>query len=117
MLSAVKDGGVILGRNATLVLANAVGALHVRLVAPIGKRIERVVARTGLSPSAAAEQISIEDRIRAELSQRLYQWNPNHDEDYDLVINTGSITYEQVVDIIEEAYFSKYPRTTGGDEE
>ncbi|MGB3955058.1 MAG: glycoside-pentoside-hexuronide (GPH):cation symporter [Brooklawnia sp.] len=117
VLSAVKQGGVILGRNATLVLANAVGALHVRLVAPIGKRIERVVARTGLSPSAAAERISIEDRIRAELSQRLYQWNPNHDEDYDLVINTGSITYEQVVDIIEEAYFSKYPRTTGGDEE
>lgn len=33
------------------------------------------------------------------------------------MINTGSITYEQVVDIIEEAYFSKYPRTTGGDEE
>ncbi len=109
MLDAVTDGGVILGRNGAFVLSKAVGAFHVRLTAPIGKRIERVVDKTGLSPSEAAEQIETEDRIRAELSRRLYRWDPNADEYYDLVINTGSVTYKQVVEIIENAYLSKYP--------
>ena len=109
VLEAVKDGGVILGRNGALVLGKAGGAFHVRLTAPIGKRIERVVEKTGLNPSAAAEQIEVEDRIRTELSQRTYQWNPNTDEYYDLVINTGTVTYDQVVEMIVGMYRSKYP--------
>jgi glucuronide carrier protein len=109
VLDAVADGGVILGRNGAFVLSKAVGAFHVRLTAPIGKRIERVVDKAGLSPSEAAEQIETEDRVRAELSRRLYRWDPNADEYYDLVINTGSVTYKQVVEIIENAYLSKYP--------
>ena len=112
LLREVADGAVILGRNGALVLGKALGAFHVRLTAPIGVRIERVAAETGLSPSAAAERIEAEDRIRAEMSQRLYQWDPNTDEYYDLVINTGSVTYEQVVEMIVDVYRSKYP--TGG---
>ena len=111
LLSTVADGAVIVGRNGALVLGKAVGAFHVRLTAPIGVRIERVAAETGLSPSEAAEQIEAEDRIRTEMSQRLYQWNPNDDEYYDLVINTGTVTYEQVVEMIVGMYRSKYPAT------
>lgn len=111
LLSTVADGAVIVGRNGALVLGKAVGAFHVRLTAPIGVRIERVAAETGLSPSEAAEQIEAEDRIRTEMSQRLYQWNPNDDEYYDLVINTGTVTYDQVVEMIVGMYRSKYPET------
>lgn len=111
LLREVADGAVVLGRNGALVLGRAVGAFHVRLTAPMGMRIERVAAETGLSPSAAAERIEAEDRIRAEMSRRLYQWDPNTDEYYDLVINTGTVTYEQVVEMIVGMYRSKYPAT------
>ena len=109
VLKSVENGGVLLGRNGALVLGSVVGAVHVRLVAPLGKRVERVMAQTGLSASQASEQIENEDRIRAEMSRALYQWDPNDDQDYDLVINTGSVTYEQVAALVVGLYESKYP--------
>lgn len=109
VLSSVADGGVMLGRNGALVLGPVFGTLHVRLVAPLEKRVERVMYKTGLSASAATEQCHLEDRLRQEMSWALYQWNPNRDEDYDLVLNTASMTYEQIVDVIVEVYRGKYP--------
>ncbi|WP_295626500.1 cytidylate kinase family protein [uncultured Corynebacterium sp.] len=109
VLDAVDGGGVILGRNGALVLGRVVGAMHVRLIAPLGMRVERVMHKTGLSASEATEQCAAEDRIRAELSRALYNWDPNGDEYYDIVINTASVTYEQVVEIIVDLYRSKYP--------
>ncbi len=109
VLTSVADGGVILGRNGALVLGPVFGTLHVRLVAPLDRRIERVMYKTGLSVSDAAEQCHLEDRLRQEMSWALYQWNPNRDEDYDLVINTASLTYGQITDLIADTYRSKYP--------
>lgn len=109
VLMSVKDGGVMLGRNGALVLGPVFGTLHVRLIAPLGKRVERVIYKTGLSASEATEQCHLEDRLREEMSWALYRWNPNRDEDYDLVLNTASMTYEQIVDVIVEAYRGKYP--------
>lgn len=109
VLEHARDGAVIVGRNGALVLGRAVGALHVRLTAPLTKRIERVMAKTGLNAEQARERIEFEDRVRAEMSRNLYQWNPHVDEYYDLVINTGSVTYEQVVDMVVGFYRSKYP--------
>ncbi len=108
VIEAVEDGGVIMGRNGALVLGPAYGAIHVRLVAPLNKRVERVVNQMGLSTEEAQEQCLSEDRLRAEMSRALYQWNPNDDEDYDLVINTGSMTYQQAAEIIVDFYRSKY---------
>ncbi len=109
LLKLAEDGAVIAGRNGALVLGRGVGTLHVRLTAPTGKRVERVMSKTGLSQSQAESRIAVEDRVRAEMSRNLYQWDPNADEYYDLVINTGTVTYEQVVDMIVGFYRSKYP--------
>lgn len=109
LLKLAEDGAVIAGRNGALVLGGGVGTLHVRLTAPTNKRVERVMSKTGLSQSQAESRIAVEDRVRAEMSRNLYQWDPNADEYYDLVINTGTVTYEQVVDMIVGFYRSKYP--------
>lgn len=109
LLKFAEDGAVIAGRNGALVLGRGVGTLHVRLTAPTNKRVERVMSKTGLSQSQAESRIAVEDRVRAEMSRNLYQWDPNADEYYDLVINTGTVTYEQVVDMIVGFYRSKYP--------
>lgn len=110
VLEAVDNGGVLLGRNGAIVLRHVVGALHVRLVAPLGKRVERVMFKTGLGAAEAEEQCHAEDRLRAEMARALYQWDPNTDESYDLVLNTSSVTYDQIVDIIADVYYDKYPQ-------
>ncbi|WP_084109177.1 cytidylate kinase family protein [Knoellia aerolata] len=112
LLSLARDGAVIAGRNGAIVLGRAVGSLHVRLTAPLDTRIARVRSKTGLSESEAESRIAVEDRVRAEMSRILYQWDPHTDEYYDLVINTGTVPYEQVVDTIVGFYRSKYPETT-----
>lgn len=109
LMRFAEDGAVIGGRNGALVLGRAVGSLHVRLTAPLPLRIRRVMSKTGLDEQQAEARIRFEDRIRAELSRTLYQWDPHTDEYYDLVINTGTVTYEQVVDMIVGFYRSKYP--------
>ena len=43
------------------------------------------------------------------MSHKLYQWDPNSDEYYDMVINTATVTYEQVARMIARFYLSKYP--------
>lgn len=117
LLRYAEDGAVIRGRNGAVVLGRAVGSLHVRLTAPLPMRVRRVMARTGLSQDEAASRIAVEDRVRAEMSRVLYQWDPNADEYYDLVINTGTVTYEQVVDMIVGFYRSKYPEAVPAQEE
>lgn len=109
LLKFAEDGAVIAGRNGAIVLGRAVGALHVRLTAPMQMRIQRVRSKTGLSEADATARIVFEDRIRAEMSRNLYQWDPHTDEYYDLVINTATVTYDQVVDMIVGFYRSKYP--------
>ncbi|MCC2593934.1 glycoside-pentoside-hexuronide (GPH):cation symporter [Tessaracoccus sp. OS52] len=109
LLKLAEDGAVIAGRNGALVLGRAVGSFHVRLTAPLPMRIQRVMYKTGLSAEEAEARIKAEDHVRAEMSRYLYQWNPHTDEYYDLVINTGSVTYDQVVDMIVGIYRSKYP--------
>ncbi|SQG64234.1 glucuronide carrier protein [Corynebacterium renale] len=109
VLEKVANGGVILGRNGAFVLHHVVGALHVRLMAPKRKRIERVMQRTGLNAAQAQTQLEGEDRMRSEMAIHLYQWEPNNEHYYDLIINTGSVTYEQIVDTIIELYQTKYP--------
>ncbi|WP_181010003.1 cytidylate kinase family protein [Ornithinimicrobium sufpigmenti] len=111
LLTLARDGAVIRGRNGAYVLGRAVGSLHVRLTAPMEMRIERVMHKTGLERHAAESRIAVEDRVRAEMSKNLYQWDPHTDESYDLVINTGTVTYKQVVEMIVAYYRSKYPET------
>lgn len=117
VLGLARDGAVIRGRSGAYVLGRAVGSLHVRLTAPMEMRIERVMHKTGLDRHAAESRIAVEDRVRAEMSKNLYQWDPHTDESYDLVINTGTVTYQQVVEMIVAYYRSKYPQIAPGQSE
>lgn len=115
LLKYAEDGAVIAGRNGAVVLGRAVGSLHVRLTAPLDRRVNRVMAKTGLTAPEAAARIAFEDSMRAEMSRSLYRWNPHDDEYYDLVINTATVTYDQVVDMIVHFYRSKYPDAVSPD--
>lgn len=101
---AVAGGGVILGRNATVILGQHPGALHVRLNAPATVRVGRAAEADGISSTLADQRREHEDRLRVEMSQRLYGWNPNDDEHYDLVVNTGRYSLDEAVDMVQRAY-------------
>jgi cytidylate kinase len=98
-----RAGGVILGRNAALILANWPGALHVLLDGPLTQRIERAARDSGIDLGRAAKRQRREDQIRADMSIQLYGWDPRDTTRYDLAVNTGTMDLDTCVDIIVQA--------------
>ena len=111
---AGERGVVMLGRNAALILGDIPTALHVQLDAPVEVRIARAARVEGIDAAQAARRQRIEDRVRAEMSERFYFWNPMDVDRYDLVVNTGQLDVDTAVDVIVAAYRAKVARRTRG---
>lgn len=107
VLEATKQGGVILGRNGAVILADRPGALHVLLTGRVEDRIARAAAAAGISRELAARRQASEDAIRAEMSQKLYHWDPRDPARYDLVINTSRIAIPIATEVIVTASRSR----------
>jgi cytidylate kinase len=98
-----RQGGVIVGRNGALILADWPGALHVKLDGPLEQRIERAAKDSGIDIERAARRQQREDQVRADMSIEFYGWDPRETERYDLVVNTGTMDLDTCVDIIVQA--------------
>lgn len=86
-----RQGGVIIGRNATVILASRPRTVHVLLTGDVETRVARAAEAAGISPRQAQERQKREDRVRADMSRSFYGWDPRSPERYDLVINTGRL--------------------------
>ncbi|MGB8382334.1 MAG: cytidylate kinase-like family protein [Dermatophilaceae bacterium] len=100
VLDSTRDGGVILGRNGAIILADRPGSLHVLLTGVVGDRVARAAQAAGIDLARAARRQVSEDAVRAEMSRQLYQWDPQDPARYDLVINTSRIELDSAVDVI-----------------
>jgi cytidylate kinase len=109
---AGANGVVLLGRNGALILGDIPTALHVQVDAPVEVRIARAAREAGIDEAQAARRQRNEDRIRAEMSQRFYYWNPMDIDRYDLVVNTGVLDLDTCVDVVVAAYHAKTARAT-----
>lgn len=101
---AVADGGVVVGRNATVILADLPHALHVKLDGPLQDRLARASREDGIDLAHARARQAREDRVRAELSLRLHNWDPRHNDRFDLVVNTSRLPLDVAVDLIVTAH-------------
>jgi len=95
-----EGGGVILGRNATLILAGRRHTLHVKLDASPAFRVARAARLAGITPQQADVRRRREDAARAELSLESWHWDPRLSEHFDLVVNTETFGMDQAVRMI-----------------
>jgi len=110
VLDAVEHtGGVLLGRNATIILAKTPGTLHVKVNGPVEDRVVRAAEEAGITVDQARKRQEREDRVRVELSRRLFRWDPSDDSYYDLVIDTGAFTLDQAAELVVDAYRLRFP--------
>ena len=103
VVETARQGGVIMGRNGALILADWPGALHVKLDGPVQARLERVAETSGISLEHAARRQKQEDQVRADMSIELYGWDPMEFDHYDLLVNSGLMDLDICVDIIVAA--------------
>ncbi|MGV1004915.1 MAG: AAA family ATPase [Candidatus Nanopelagicales bacterium] len=101
--TSADEGGVILGRNGAVILADRPNTLHVLLTGAVEDRIARAARDAGITPEQAAQRQVREDQVRANMSQAFYGWDPMLPDRYDLVMNTSRVPLDAIVAAIVEA--------------
>jgi cytidylate kinase len=91
---------VIIGRGGMVPLAGRPDVLDVRVVAPLQPRIAYVAYREGLDPAAARQRLLSKDRDREHYLWATYGRRADDENLYDLVLNTGVLDLDTVVDEI-----------------
>jgi cytidylate kinase len=104
---ALKDRVVILGRGSNFLLADIPQVLKVRLKASLEVRLERLMQKDDMDRETAAWLIKKTDRTRAGYVQANYGKHWDDKSYYDLVLDTGLQTYEQVTDRLVQALKKK----------
>jgi cytidylate kinase len=73
------------------------------MVAPLDLRIAYVMRREGLDQAAARTRIQTKDRERIRYLQEEHRQHPEDPHLYDLVVNTGILGLDSVVNLISLA--------------
>jgi cytidylate kinase len=117
MEAVAKRGNVvILGRTGFAVLADYADVLKVRIQAPFSDRVQRVMAREGLTDRQAAEErVREDDNVHRKYVQMFYNKHWDEVSNFDLVLDTGSLSSDAAVKQIVEAVSALEQKTPGKD--
>jgi cytidylate kinase len=97
---AATQGGVFLGRGGAMVLADLPGALHVRLDAPLKRRIRQTATLGELTEREARRIIEDNDRARIAYVRHFYRADPGDPCHYHLVLDSTTIPVPTCVELI-----------------
>jgi len=94
---------VIRGRGSQFILKDYPQALHVLVVAPLEVRVKRVMQNLNLDQQAARQEIARFDNSSREFIKRYFKAELEDPKWYDLVINTGHLSFQAAASIIADA--------------
>ncbi len=102
--AAYKEGNVVIvGRGSQVVLKDKPFALHVRIIAPFERRVERWMERENLLRDEAEKITKERDHKHAHFVRTYFKEDINNPVLYDLVINTDKLSPENAADLIVKA--------------
>jgi len=104
---AVKGNVVIMGRGGNFLLKKFPFVLKVRIIAPLEKRIERIMAREGVNKEIAQYLIERADTEMAKAVYIIYGKNIDDPGEYDSVFDTAKKSQDEIVSIIKNALIEK----------
>jgi cytidylate kinase len=102
---------VIMGRGANFITPFAKG-LHVNIRAPYAVRVKRAMEHEGLTESKAKNVIAKVEQERKDFVKQYLRHDISKGNSYDLTINTTYFSVEEARDVILEAFYKKFPRST-----
>ena len=94
---------VIQGRGSQFILKDFPNAFHVLVMAPLELRLKRVGQDMKLSEEAASHEIASYDGSRRKFIKRYFHAEREDPIHYDLVVNTGRLSYEDAASIVVNA--------------
>tara|TARA_A100001037_G_C15148351_1_gene637588 strand:- start:4 stop:837 length:834 start_codon:yes stop_codon:yes gene_type:complete len=99
---AIKGNCVLLGRGSNIILSDIAGVLKVRVIAPVDVRASRLVENEEITKNMAEKFIEHNDQERISYSRHFFNAEWGEAVNYDLVINTQKITFEEAKESILE---------------
>ena len=94
---------IVVGHGGQAIFRGRSGTLHVRLVAPIESRVKRICARLPCDAATAESRVRRADVERREYLRRNFDIDWRDEMLYDLQINTGRLTIDEVAGLILQA--------------
>jgi cytidylate kinase len=101
--TAARGNVVIVAHAASFALEPAPEVLRVFVTASAGTREQRIAGTDGVEPAKAARTIKDSDRGRSDYLKRFYGIDRESPTDYDLVVNTDSLSTESAAEIVLSA--------------
>jgi len=99
---ALNGNVVIVGRGSSMITKNFSKGFHVRLVAPLSYRIEKISKEMSLSKAEATKVIQEKTKQREEYMKEFFKIDISDVHHYDLIINDASFNAEQTAKLIIE---------------
>ena len=94
---------IVVGHGGQAIFRGRPGAFHVRLVAPIASRIQRICTRLPCTKGQAEAQVRRVDADRHEHLRRYFGIEWRDEMLYDLQVNTGNISIDDAAGLIAQA--------------
>jgi cytidylate kinase len=99
---ARQGNGIVLGRGGQVLLAGVPGVYHVRVIAPLATRIERIKKAYKCDERHAETIIRHSDQGRAGFHRFFFNINWEDSSAYDLVLNTHSIGTDTAAELLHK---------------
>jgi cytidylate kinase len=109
---ALKDKVVIMGRGGNFLLKGIPFVLRVRVIAPIERRIEKVMEKEGVNTENARWLIEKADHEMAGAIYLIYGRDWDNPAEYEMVFNTGIQTQDEIITTIKNALLGKEKSNT-----
>jgi cytidylate kinase len=104
ILKLATLGNVILiGRGSTVITARLPHVFHVRLVAPLEKRVEHAHQFYNMTKNEAHKFCLSQDRGRERYLKKYFNTDANDPLLYHMIINTGLVSYDDAAKLIGDA--------------
>jgi cytidylate kinase len=100
---AAGDPGVVLGRAGAVILASRPRAFHVRLDAPVERRVAWASGLEGLDGEATKRRQAETDRARTVFVKRLFRVDPGDPRLYHLVLDSTVLGVDRSVQVLAAA--------------
>jgi len=110
---ALKDKVVIIGRGGNFLLKGVPHTLRIRVIAPMEKRIEKVMEREGVNSQNARWWIEKADHEMAGAIYLIYGRNWDDESEYDMIFDTTLQTGDEIVASVKNALLEKEKYNTG----
>lgn len=100
---------IIVGRGSNYICLNP-DSVHVRVVSPVKKRAADYAERKGVKMKEALAVIDRKDKERADFVKKNLKNDVYNASDYDIVLNSGTLDMDAMMEIVMEAYRYKTGR-------